>query len=101
VAKKFNAKLSVNKKDVEMNQFVEQFLAHTVVGGVETLRDVDNINTVNVSIEKGEVTILVNGNNIPLTPFPNDVILGTLTGLVSVLKDVGKVEDMAISVKTK
>jgi len=88
MAVSFKSKLRVNKVTVDMNDFVEDFLAHTVVGMVSPLRGVDKIKNLDMHQDKGEVKIKVNGEEIPLTPFPNDIICNTLTALVSSLKDV-------------
>ena len=86
----YKAKLRVNKITVDMNDFVEDFLAHTVVGMASSLRGVDKIQNLEMHQEKGKVTIKVNGEETPLTLFPNDVIYTTLTALISTLKDIDK-----------
>jgi hypothetical protein len=97
----FKAKLRVNKITVDMNPFVENFLAHTVVGMVASLRGVEKLQSLDMHQEKGEVKIKVNSEEIPLTPFPNDIICNTLTALVSSLKDVDKkIDSWDINVKT-
>ena len=90
MAGSFKAKLRMNKITVEMNAFVEDFLARTVVGMVSSLRGVDKIHSLEIHKEKGDVKVTVNGNEIPLTPFPNNIIRNTLTALISSLKDGDK-----------
>ncbi len=97
--KSYRAKLWVNKKPVEMNRFVEQFLSHTVVGAVTSLKGVENTQKLEIHQKKGNVEITVNGNDILLTPFPNDIISSTLTGMVSSLRDVENVDSIDISVE--
>lgn len=92
------AKLRVNKISIEMNPFVEEFLARTVVGMVTPLRDAENMQTLEIHQERGNVKITVNGNELPLTPFPNDIISNTLVALVSSLKDVDDIDNLDISV---
>lgn len=87
----YEAKLWVNKKDVELNPFVEQFLAGTVTGGVRTLKGVEGVRTVEIRILKKSVTLSVNGKALELTQFPNDILSSTVTGVVSPLKGVDKV----------
>ena len=97
----FKAKLRVNKITVELNAFVEDFLAHTVAGMASSLRGVDKIQNLDIRQEKGEVKIKVNGEEIPLTPFPNDIICNTLTAVISSLKDVEeKIDSWDITVTT-
>ena len=97
----FKAKLRVNKITVEMNPFVEDFVAHTVVGMVASLRGVDKLQSLDMHQEKGDVKIKVNGDYIPLTPFPNDIIWTTLTALISSLKEIDKkIDSWDINIKT-
>jgi hypothetical protein len=95
------AKLSVNKEEIDMNEFVESLVAHVTVGTVKSLKGVDYIKTIDVNMDKGEVDISVNNENIPLTPFPNDIIASTLIGLVSSLKGIDEVDKMKIRVDAK
>lgn len=95
----FNAKLWVNKKPIPMNSFVEDFLSHTVVGAVTSLRGVQKIQKVEIHQKKGDVEISVNGGGIPLTPFPNDIISGTLVGMVSSLRDIDDIDSIDITIE--
>jgi hypothetical protein len=95
----FETKLWVNKKPVPMNHFVEEFLSHTVVGAVTSLRGVQKITKLEIHQKKGNVEIKVNGGNIPLTPFPNDIISRTLVGMVSSLRDVDDIDSIDISIE--
>jgi len=94
----FKATLKVNKKAMEINPFVEEFLARTSVGAVASLRGAEDIRSLEIHQDKGNVRIEVNGKEIPLTPFPNDIISSTLVGLVSSLKGVGGIDSLDISV---
>ncbi len=95
----YKAALLVNKKQIPMNHFVEEFLSHTMVGAVTSLRGAENIRKLEIHQKKGNVEITVNGNDIPLTPFPNDIISNTLLGIVSSLKDVEDIDSIDISVE--
>ncbi|MBT9148850.1 MAG: hypothetical protein AAGB97_04600 [Dehalococcoidia bacterium] len=92
------ARLQVNKISIEMNPFVEGFLAHIAVGVVASLKGAESVQHLEIRQEKGNVKISVNGRDVPLTPFPNDIICSTLTGLVSSLKEVTDIESLDISV---
>ncbi len=96
-----SAKLKVNDTPVELNQFTEQFLAGTVIGGVSSLRGADSIRDIELRLERGDVTVVVNGNQLPITPLPGEIITNTITGLVSTLKGVGKIESLRIYVEVK
>jgi hypothetical protein len=95
----FKAKLWVNEKPIPMNDFVEEFLSHTMVGAVTSLRGVQKIHKLNIHQKKGDVEIKVNDGEIPLTPFPNDIISNTLVGMVSSLRDVGEIGSIDIEVE--
>ena len=94
----FRATLKVNEKAIEMNPFVEEFLARTTVGAVASLRGAEDIRSLEIHQDKGNVRIEVNGKDIPLTPFPNDIISSTLVGLVSSLKGISKIDSLLINV---
>ena len=95
----FETKLWVNNKDIELNPFVEQFLAGTVTGGVRTLKGVDVVRTVELKMLKNAVTLVVNGKALELTQFPNDIISSTVAGVVSSLKGVDRVNSLQIDIK--
>jgi len=97
--KSYKAKLWVNKNPIPMNRFVEEFLSHTMVGAVTSLRGAENVEKLEIHQKKGNVEITVNGSEIPLTPFPNDIISRTLLGMVSSLRDVGDIDNIDISVE--
>jgi hypothetical protein len=98
--KNLGAELEINNVSVELNPFAEQFLTRTVVGAVSCLKGAENIEGLELYLERGDVKLAVNGNELPLTPFPRDVITSTITGLVSSLKGVGKIDSLKITVKT-
>ena len=95
----FKATLRVNKKAIELNPFVEEFLARTTVGAVASLKEAEDIKSLEIHQKKGNVEITVNGKEIPLTPFPNDIISNTLVGMVSLLRDVDDIDSIDISVE--
>ena len=97
--KNLEAELAVNNVSVELNPFVEEFLTRTVVGAVSSLRGAENIQNLELYLERGDVKLVVNGNELPLTPFPSDIITNTITGLVSSLKGVGKIDSLRVKVR--
>lgn len=94
----YEATLQVNNAYIDLSPFPEQFLARTVAGAVSSLRGAEDIRSLELHLERGDVRILVNGDELPLTPFPNDIIANTLIGLVSSLKGVGEVDSLDVSV---
>jgi len=95
----YQTKLWVNNKDIELNPFVEQFLAGTVTGGVRTLKGVEAVRTVELKMVKKAVTLVVNGKALELTQFPNDIISSTVAGVVSSLEGVDRVDKLQIDIK--
>lgn len=99
MAENFRVELVINKESIELNPFIEEFLARTVVGAVSSLRGAENIRDMELYLEQGDVKLFVNGNELSLTPFPKDIITNTITGLVSSLKGVDKIDSLKINVK--
>ena len=97
----YKSKMKVDKVSVEMNEFVEDFVARTCEGMVHALRGVDRVNRVSIRKSKEDIKISVNGEDIPLTGFPNDIIRNTLTALVCSLKDIERVDSFEIEVEAK
>lgn len=95
----FRAELKVNGTSVEVNAFVEEFLARVIVGAVSSLKDVEDINSLQVRQKKGDVEVTVNGKDIPLTPFPNDIISNMLVAMVSSLRGIGDIDSVDISIE--
>ncbi len=96
----FKTALSLNNVSVKLNPFVEKFLARTVVGAVSSLKGAEDIQSLELYLEQGNVRVIVNGNELPFTPFPNKIIASTVTGLVSSLKGIDKIENLKINIKS-
>ena len=94
----YKSKLNVNKKEIDMNPLVEDFVSHVSVGIVNSLKGVDYLKTVEIHLDKSEVKIKVNGEEIKVTPFPNDFIANTIRGLVSSLKGVDEITTVSVKV---
>ena len=101
MGKALGAELAVNNVPVELNPFVEEFLARTVAGAVSSLKGTENIRDAELYLGRGGVNLAVNGSRIPLTPFPKEIITATMTGLVSSLKAVGKIDTVKIVLKAR
>ena len=97
----FKSTLQVNNVSIELNPFTEQFLARTVVGAVSSLKEAEDLRSLEFHLEQGDAKIIVGGKELPLTPFPSDIIANTITGLVSSLKGVGKIDSMKISIEAQ
>jgi len=95
----FKASLRVNGLPVELNPFVEEFLTRTVTGAVSSLKGAEDIQSLELCIEQGEVSIIVNSDELSLTPFPQEIIASTVTGLVSSLKGIDKVGSLRVDLR--
>ena len=98
---RYKAQLEVNRKPVELNPFVKEFLAQISIGAVTSLKGIDYIRSIKLHHEHDEVTIMVNGEEVPLTPFPVMIIGNTMRGLVSTLKGVDDIKSLDINVEAK
>jgi hypothetical protein len=47
-----HAELKVNGKEIELNSFVENFISQAVIGMVQSLRGVGNVETIVLKISK-------------------------------------------------
>ena len=97
----FKTELEVNNVSIELNPFVEEFLTRTVVGAVSSLKGAENIQGVELYLERNDVRIVVNGSELPLTSFPKEIITSAIIGLVSPLKGVGEVDNLKINIRAK
>lgn len=98
---KYTANLTVDGSHIAMNEFVESFLANTVVGAVHSLKGVDFMKRIQLKIDGSDVTIEVNGEDITLTAFPNKLIGNTVKGLLLSLKNVDTIRSLDISVDVR
>ena len=95
---KLSTEFVVNKNPVELNPFINDYLAQVTIGIVKSLKGVDYIRNIKVVSEYDDLTINVNGEDIPITPFPVGIITNTITGLASTLKGIDDVDSFTIKV---
>ena len=75
--RQFKTELEVNNVSVELNPFVDEFLTRTVVGAVSSLKGAENIQGLELRLERTDAKIVVNGSELSLTPFPKEIITNT------------------------
>jgi len=97
----YKSKMKVDKVSVEMNEFVEAFVAHTCEGMVHALRGVERVDKLSIRKNEADIKISVNGKEVPLTPFPNDIIRNTLAALACSLKGIESADSFDIEVEVK
>ena len=47
-----HAELEVNGKEIELNNFVENFISHTVIGMVKSLRGIGDVETISLKVSR-------------------------------------------------
>jgi hypothetical protein len=98
----YDISLTVNGKAIEVTGFPKDFLTRTLLGAASSLKGVDEVDTLELSLKFGKVKLMVNSRPIALSQFPNIIIARTLEGMVSILKGVeGKVLSLEIELKKK
>lgn len=97
----FKTKLLVNNNSIELNPFVNEYLARISVGIASSLKGIDYIRSVEIHDEHNDVVIKVNGDEVSLTPFPVQIISNTLRGAVSTLKGIEGILSLHVNVETK
>ena len=98
---RFEATLQVNNESVELNPFIENFLARTVIGAVSSLKGTEDIQSLELYLKQGDINIIADGGELPLTAFPGDIITNTIIGLVSSLKGVDKIDSLEINIQSR
>ncbi|MCR4394796.1 MAG: hypothetical protein NUV31_10540, partial [Dehalococcoidales bacterium] len=92
--------VTVNGQPLELSDFPRDFVANTVVGAAKSLKGVDKVEKLELTLNYGKIKMTVNDQNIPLTPFPTLILARTLIAMVSTLKGVaGEVNNLEIKLK--
>ena len=99
MAEKLKASVQVNQIPLELNEYVEAFIAEVAIAMVKPLKGVDYIRKVEYHQQKDDVEVLVNGEGIQLTPFPIGIINSTLLGMMAPLKGTDNIERLDIVVE--
>ena len=99
MAEKHKATVQVNGSPLELNEFVEAYIAEVAIAIVKSLKGVDYIKKVEYHHEKDDIEVKVNGEDIELTPFPIEIINSTLLGIMEPLKGTDNIERLDIVVE--
>ena len=57
---RFEVKLWVNNGSIELNEFVEKFLAKIVIGAASSLKGVNDVQDLELYMERNDVEVVVN-----------------------------------------
>jgi len=99
MSKKYNVKLTVNDKEIELSDFPQDFLINVAIAAVRSLKGIDEIDTMELYGDSDNTAIVVNGKRIQTTMFPSQYVTNTIHGLISTLRGVENIESMDITIK--
>lgn len=92
-------RLTVNDSPVPIVDFVQVFIEEVVTGMLSTLKGIDEIRSVELSIDGDDVDIKVNNSVLPSNEFVDKFVRNTVIGMITSLKDVGQTNKLEISIK--
>jgi len=92
-------KLLVNDTPIPLDYFVEAFVDHTVGGMIASLEGTGEIDSLDLSLEGGKVTIVLNNTDVPANPFVSKIISSTVAGMLSPLKGVDEINTVKITIQ--
>lgn len=91
--------LWVNGKSVPLNDFVVNFIDHTLSGMLAALKDTGEMKNLELVIEGDRVNIKLNGVKVPLNYFVNGVFKGMIEGMVANMKGIGEINRVELHLK--
>lgn len=91
--------LSVNAAPIALNDFVQGYIDNVVCAILASLRGSAEIESIELSIEGDDVSIVLNNAAVPLNPFVTRIIRSTMLGVISSLKGVSIIEGMRVNIK--
>ena len=100
MTKNYDIELVVNNESIGLTPFPAEFLSNIVLAAVSSLKDVDDIKTLELYEDDGNTKIVVNGSRITLTTFSNDYVTNTINGLLSTLRGVETIKSARIDIKS-
>jgi hypothetical protein len=96
---KFETRLFVNNKRVELNEFAHQYVTNIVLCAVSMLKGGEKVNTLAFTLDGGQTGLVINNVSIPLSPFPRDALRGTFSGMASSLRGVNEINNLRIELR--
>ena len=91
--------LTVNQNPIQLDYYVGEFVYHTALAIVGSLRDTGEVKDLKLEVHSGRVSIKLNGADVSLKEFPMLIITSTLEGMLKHLKGVeGEPADIVITV---
>ena len=100
--KDYNLSLAANGKPIELTGFPQDFVIKTLIGMVSSLKGVQEINSLELTLRYGKVKLSINGNPISVGPFPTLITAKTLIAIASTLKGVeNEITSLEIKMEAK
>jgi hypothetical protein len=93
-----NVVLSVNYIPINIEDFVQQFIASVINGIMSALKDYREAHDIKLTIDGDLVDITADNNVIQLNPFVTTFVKNTVIGMISSLKDVGQIDRLEIKI---
>lgn len=84
----YQISLTSNGKPVNLTGFPRDYVAQTLAGAASSLKGIDEINSLELTLKFGKVKLSINGAPVSLKPFPTLILARTLIGMTSTLKGV-------------
>ena len=100
--KNYEISLAVNANPVKLTGFPRDFLTKMLIGAASSLKGVNEIDRMFLTLRFGKVKMSINDIPIALGPFPTLIMGRTLLGTISTLKGVeGEISNVEISLQVK
>lgn len=91
--------LLANEAPIPLDYFVAGFIDHTVGGMVAALKGTGEIDTLDVTVDGGDVSVVLNGSAVPVNQFAGKIIRSTVIGMTSSLKGVDSPGKIQIAIR--
>jgi hypothetical protein len=84
----YEVSLKVNGNPIELSEFPRDFVARTLAGAATSLKGVNEVDSLALSLKFGKTKLSVNGHAVDLIKFPTLILASTLKGMLGVLSGV-------------
>jgi len=84
----FGVSLKVNGNVIKLSGFPRDFVAKTLAGSATSLKGVDRVEGLALTLRFGKIKLKVNEQDVDLIQFPTLMLASTLKGMLSVLSGV-------------
>ncbi len=96
----YEVSLKVNGQPVKLSGFPRDFVAKALVGSVTSLKGVDRVESLALSLKFGKIKLSVNEQTVDLIQFPTLMLASTLKGMLSVLSGVeGEINSADVKIR--